>query len=323
MTFTEEDAENDGLIKREAGSQLNSVMSRSGGKLYRKFLQYCEENGRDPATVLGDMILRAIRDEDYAEAVSNTVVQPEKLNRDKIKREDVELVNDLIETFSDGSDNGQDPIDELVQQRLQAIGTGPLGAMGQQQQGGGAGGPDKDDVILQRLDNLERKVESNVEQTAQQQQGEQDSEGNQEELQDVDNLFGSEGSDEEQEQIHDGEGNDRGSESEDADSDEGESIESTVDSITGSDSGPDNGSVDDDSLVDEDSFFDEEDDEEVEIVNNSLTPGDNESDDSDESSDGELSVDDIGSTDSGEAESVDDDDPNPMTSNGAEITDEE
>ncbi len=323
MAFTEKDAENDGLIKREAGSQLNSVMSRSGGKLYRKFLQYCEENGRDPATVLGDMILRAIRDEDYAESVSNTVVQPEKLDRDKIKREDVELVNDLIETFSDSDDSGQDPIDDLVQQRLQAIGTGPLGGMGQQRQGSSAGGADKDDVILQRLDNLERKVESNVKQTAQQQQSEQDSAGNQEELQDVDNLFGSEDSNEEQGQVHDGEDNGGGSKAKGADADEGESIESTVDSITGSDSGSDNGGVDDDSLVDEDSFFDEDSEEGVEIVNNSLTPGDGEGDDNDESSDDELSVDDIGSTDSGEAEPGDDDNPNPMTSNGAEITDEE
>jgi len=149
--FTESDAENDGLVKREAGQQLNSVLARESGQLYTKFRNYCDELGRDPSIVLGDMVLRAISDDGFAQEVAGTVVDTEKLNRGEVKREDLEMVTDIIEQFGDTQDKGDDPIDKMLEERLSAVGQGPLGGIGQaQQQGGG-----KD----QRIEQLEREIQ--------------------------------------------------------------------------------------------------------------------------------------------------------------------
>jgi len=150
--FTEADAENDGLVKREAGQQLNSVLARESGELYTKFRKYCDELDLDPSIVLGDMILRAIQDDNFAQEVSSTVVDVEKLNSGDVKREDLEMVTDIIEQFGDDDDSGTDPIDKMVEERLNAVGQGPLGAMNEQRQQRNAG---KDEKIRE----LEREIE--------------------------------------------------------------------------------------------------------------------------------------------------------------------
>jgi polyhydroxyalkanoate synthesis regulator phasin len=149
--FTESDAENDGLVKREAGQQLNSVLARESGQLYTKFRNYCDELGRDPSIVLGDMVLRAISDDGFAQEVAGTVVDTEKLNRGEVKREDLEMVTDIIEQFGDTQDEGDDPIDKMLEERLSAVGQGPLGGIGQAQQQ--SGGKDK------RIEQLEREIQ--------------------------------------------------------------------------------------------------------------------------------------------------------------------
>mgnify|MGYP000426808190 CR=1 FL=1 len=150
--FTESDAENDGLVKREAGQQLNSVLARESGELYTKFRKYCDELDLDPSIVLGDMVLRAIQDDNFAQEVASTVVDVEKLNSGDVKREDLEMVTDIIEQFGDDDDSGRDPIDKMVEERLSAVGQGPLGAMNEQRQERNAG---KD----QKIRELEREIE--------------------------------------------------------------------------------------------------------------------------------------------------------------------
>lgn len=135
MTFTESDAENDGKIKREAGQQLNSVMAREGGELYTMFRQWCEDTGRDPSIVLGDMVLRAIKDESFAGELSGVIVDIGKLNMQETKKEDLEFVVELIDEFGGGDSGKQDPIDRLIEKRIEAIGSGPMGAVGMQEAG--------------------------------------------------------------------------------------------------------------------------------------------------------------------------------------------
>jgi len=159
--FTEEDAENDGLIKREVGQQLNGVLSRKSGKLYTKFRQWCEENDRDPANVLGDMVLRSMRDEAFAQELSGTVIDISALERQQIREEDLELVTGLIERFDDADDDNEDPIESLIQQRIKAIGSGPMGSLSEgmkKQKGGG-----ERDLEIQRL---EQKIDRMSQQMA-------------------------------------------------------------------------------------------------------------------------------------------------------------
>ena len=192
--FTESDAENDGLVKREAGQQLNSVLARESGELYTKFREYCDNIGRDPSIVLGDMVLRAIRNEEFAQELAGTVVNVEKLNRGEVKKEDLEMVTDIIEKFSDDQESGRDPIDKMLEERLDAVGQGPLGAMNEQRQQNGRA---KD----QRIRELERQIEelkqqrggnTNDTRTRTREEGTSEPE---EPKSDIDSLFDDDGSD--------------------------------------------------------------------------------------------------------------------------------
>jgi len=188
--FTEEDAENDGLIKREVGQQLNSVLSRKSGKLYTKFLEWCQENDRDPAKVLGDMVLRSMRDEAFAQELSGTVVDLGALKRQQIREEDLELVTGLIERFDDTDDSGGDPIESLIEKRIQAIGSGPMGQIGEQMKERKANTAKDAEIrrLEQKIDNLTNQM-GQASQNGQEQASQQ-SQNTQEEEKDVDDLFG-------------------------------------------------------------------------------------------------------------------------------------
>lgn len=197
MVFTEEDAENDGKVKREAGGDLHSVVARESGELYTKFREWCEENGRDPTKVLGDMLLRAIKDEAYAENIATTTIDLASLNRQQIRREDLELVNDLINEFSTGEESGSDPIDQLIEQRLQAIGSGPMSGLqqtmdGMAQQNQHNNGVEK---LERKIDSLERKLEDNAVNQTNQERVEEDSEDSGGSKKDIDDLFDDDESD--------------------------------------------------------------------------------------------------------------------------------
>lgn len=191
--FTEEDVENDGRIKREAGKQLNSVLARESGQLYSMFREWCHDSGLDANIVLGDMLLRAIRDENYAQDLSGVVVNIEKLKGDEVKKEDLEMVTGLIEEYSDDASSGQDPIDNLIERRIQAMGSGPLDGLA----GDGQGGQDAKD---QKIEQLHRQVESlraelQGEADVQNVETEEVSRDQQTNMNKMDEMFGDEGGD--------------------------------------------------------------------------------------------------------------------------------
>jgi len=155
MAFTEEDAENDGKVKREAGEELHSVLARESGELYSKFREWCEENGRDPTKVIGDMILRGVKNEGYAENVATTTIDLASLNRQQIREEDLNLVHNLINEFTEDQDDSNDPIDRLIEQRLQAIGNGPMSGLQDT-----VDGVAQNQQNSRNVDRLERKIDS-------------------------------------------------------------------------------------------------------------------------------------------------------------------
>ena len=248
MAFTEEDAENDGLIKREVGKSLNSVMSRQGGELYRKFLDWCDEHDLDPSNQLGEMALRAIQDDGYAQKIAQTTVNPEKLNTDSTRQEDLELVVGLIDEYADDDgDSSFGAIDRLIEKRIEAIGNGPLMQVAEDQQ------RKKDSASKdEKIRDLEREIErlKRSENNATQQQSEPQSEPepagkNVEEIDDeIDSLF-----DEPEEQEETGDGEPESQSQSEGGVDDADFTTSTADT-GGMDSGPPDLGGDDDSSAD-------------------------------------------------------------------------
>lgn len=163
MTFTQEDAENDGLIKREVGQELNAVLSRQGSELYRLFSEWCNETGRNQSRVLGDMALRAMRDEGFAQELSGVVIDLGKLKSNQIREEDLDMVMDLIDKLDeqDGDGGGaMDSIDRMIEQRIEAMGSGPLGGMadGMNQSRDNKRQDGEIDRMEERLERIERAV---------------------------------------------------------------------------------------------------------------------------------------------------------------------
>lgn len=192
MVFTEEDAENDGLIKREVGQKLNSVLSRKGGKLYRKFIEWCDENGRDPSRVIGDHALRAMRNDEYAEELSSVPVDVGALEAQRVRKEDLDMVTDMIEELNigdDGNDSAMSAIDRMIEQRIEAMGNGPLGNM--QKNGSEGQANRRHDEEIERLERKLERIEEAVSQSGAQQESVVNEEPSGGDSQGVDDIFDS------------------------------------------------------------------------------------------------------------------------------------
>ena len=198
MVFTEEDAENDGKVKREAGKDLHSVLARESGELYSKFREWCDENDRDPTKVIGDMILRGIKNEAYAENVAQTTIDLASLKRQQIREDDLRLVNQLINEFTEDEDNSRDPIDQLIEQRLQAIGSGPMSGLQQTVDGVAQNQQNNREVqrLEQKIESLEQQLKQNGDSADNVTQDDDPNEQTQESKKDIDELFGDSSRDE-------------------------------------------------------------------------------------------------------------------------------
>lgn len=152
MTFKLEDAEDDGHIKREVGQKLKSVLARESAELYEHFVNVCEEKGRDPSNVLGDYVIRCIENDDLAQAVARTEVDLSAVKQNDIREDDLELVMDMMERFDSEDDGGDDPIMDMINERIRAAGQGPLGGLYDQQDAESGGGG-------RRVKELERQIE--------------------------------------------------------------------------------------------------------------------------------------------------------------------
>lgn len=135
--FTLDDAENDGLIKKEAGPEMLSVVRRTNPRLCSKFEKVCEESGQDPAMVLGDYLVRALNDEQFAELILNTDVDMEMLETDQIRKDDIEFVKDIAEEFNLVPDDEKHPVEKIIDSRIESMDSSPLeGGLGISDGGG-------------------------------------------------------------------------------------------------------------------------------------------------------------------------------------------
>lgn len=161
MVFTEEDAENDGKIKTEAGSAMASTAAKQGGELYQAFLEVCEESGQAPSEVLGDYAVRALNDEGFSEMILNTDVDMRVIKANDLREEDLRFVKQIADEFGLTPDNEPHPIRKLVDKRLAATGGGPLSNLSRS--GNGQDGPDEE---VQRLEARLNRMEGMIERIA-------------------------------------------------------------------------------------------------------------------------------------------------------------
>ena len=196
MTFTEEDAQDDALIKKEAGASMAQVAPRTNARLYEAFVNVCEDNGRSPSIVLGDLLIRALNDESFSEIILNTDVDMSVVNSDSIRREDVELVQEFADMFNLNESNEKHPLESLVEERLKQSGGVTPGMM---QRVSGARQQDSSREV-RHLENRMDRIEGLLEEIATSETGQTEN-AVEEDKKDVDELFsgGVEAEDNEQE----------------------------------------------------------------------------------------------------------------------------
>jgi hypothetical protein len=200
MPFTEEDAQNNGLIKREVGQQLKKVASRDLHELYRHFEEVCEHRGQDPADVLGEMVVKALEDEGYADRIFGTEVNLSKVQANEIRQEDIQYVNELAEQLGLTGEKEQDPIERAVMERINAATGTPLSGFSESIERGQERGQIRQymETTTQRLEEIERKMEQKQQTEDQQEQQEQEPEE-----QDLDDIWAEDSPGSDQQDVED------------------------------------------------------------------------------------------------------------------------
>lgn len=157
-TFTIEDAENDGYLKSEVAPQMGRTASMAYGDLYDMFVTVCEDKGMEPEEVLADGLLRAIKDEEFAERLAEVNIDMSSVKRGQARIEDAKFVTEIAEELDlTGDDDGTDPITEAVMERIQSKTSSPVPQIGGRKAGGGGGANEQ---MAKQIQKLSRKVDT-------------------------------------------------------------------------------------------------------------------------------------------------------------------
>lgn len=156
MTFTEQDAENDGKIKREAGTEMAKQAKTHNPEMYEYFEDVCAEIGREPANVLGEMAVKALESEAYANQLLQAEISMADLRANEIRMEDVEFVTSLADKLGlNDTTQQKDPIEELVESRVESVASTPLSNFNKNKDKGGEVSED----VANHLQSLHAKIE--------------------------------------------------------------------------------------------------------------------------------------------------------------------
>lgn len=188
MTFTESDAQNDGLIKREVGKEMSRVAKTQNPELFEHFDNVCNEVGREPWEVFGEMCVRALNSEEYSQRLMSSEVNMGDLRADEIRLEDVRYVKELTQELGLEQDKQQsDPIDQLINNRLESVTSSPLDNISRDNRN-----PEGvDGKVVQHMESLQNEIErleAKIDGDEQAEESSQD--GDDESEQSVDELFG-------------------------------------------------------------------------------------------------------------------------------------
>lgn len=128
-SFTIDDAENDGLIKREGGQEATTQAKQHESELWTMFKNVCDDMGRPPEEVLGDHILKAIRSEQHARMLSGVDIDLSQINNDQLSIEDAKFIQNMMDSLGVDREQESDPIEQYMQDRLRSATQGPIGRM--------------------------------------------------------------------------------------------------------------------------------------------------------------------------------------------------
>lgn len=127
--FTVEDAKDDSALKAEVAPDLSRTAKRSSPRIYKHFENVCENMDQEPRMVLSDMLVRSLNNQEFAEQVLETEVTMEAISRGEYKKEDIEMVKDIAETFDlqpDSDGEGKPVVERIIESRIEAVSTSPL-----------------------------------------------------------------------------------------------------------------------------------------------------------------------------------------------------
>lgn len=126
MTFTEEDAMNDGKIRSETEPEMVKVASSNSPRIFQHFEQVCGAMDQDPKSVLGNMLVRALNNEEYAQMILETDIDMGVLSSEELMLSDIELLDQIAEKFDLKPGDKKHPVERILDRRLEAAGGTPL-----------------------------------------------------------------------------------------------------------------------------------------------------------------------------------------------------
>jgi hypothetical protein len=175
--FTLDDAENDGKIKREAGTEMAKVARRTGGELFQMFEEVCADKGMDPWQVLGDAVVRALNDEDFSKSLAETEVDMSEVKAGQLRMEDAEFVKEFAEKMGlDAEEDQDDWLEDLFKERLEAKTKSPMMGLANQ--------PNAE--VQDEINEIKEQVDRITEHMADSQNGQMEETAN--EMKDIDDV---------------------------------------------------------------------------------------------------------------------------------------
>lgn len=138
MAIKPEDVEDDGFVVEEGGKVLNNEAMVKASRMYSLFEDYCNKINRKPEYVLGEELVRVIENDEYANVILDVDVDITKLNKDQFREDDLEIVRKLgekFDLFGDDEENNENALDQMIMERIQSVGGGPLSSYGKKKKG--------------------------------------------------------------------------------------------------------------------------------------------------------------------------------------------
>lgn len=112
--FTEEDFEDEALIKEEIGPKLQSLMTRKYPQIMQYYGVVCEDVGRKTGDDLADLLIRVLNDPDgMGQVILNTEINLRQAKINSIRTEDLEFVMELSQKFIDQDTDSK--VDEFIE----------------------------------------------------------------------------------------------------------------------------------------------------------------------------------------------------------------
>jgi len=161
MVFTKEDAQDDSKLKEEVAPQMQSTAKRTSGKFWKHFRNVAENVDRDPKRMLADMLVRALNNQDYADRIENTEVSAGAISKGTYRKEDIELVKELADTFdlTPDTDGGSSLVEDVIEQRLEAVSSSPLDNLSGDDDGSGGDNSRQVRQLQSQIQQLNQQVQ--------------------------------------------------------------------------------------------------------------------------------------------------------------------